>query len=149
MNNNTDNKYSICEGLSATGLRSIRYYLELPKKELKEIICNDADPRAIDVINNNISINNIQVNHNTNNIFKVSNKDASNLLNNNNYGIVDLDPYGTAMHFIDAALNSIKKHGLLCVTFTDMPVLCGVKKDTCFYRYNVLPQNKATYCHEV
>ena len=36
---------------------------------------------------------------------------------------VDLDPYGTAAPFIDAAVQCINDGGLLCVTCTDMQVL--------------------------
>ena len=36
---------------------------------------------------------------------------------------VDLDPYGTAAPFIDAAVQCVNDGGLLCVTCTDMQVL--------------------------
>ena len=36
---------------------------------------------------------------------------------------VDLDPYGTAAPFIDAAVQCVSDGGLLCVTCTDMTVL--------------------------
>ena len=36
---------------------------------------------------------------------------------------VDLDPYGTAAPFIDAAVQCVNDGGLLCVTCTDMGVL--------------------------
>jgi len=37
--------------------------------------------------------------------------------------VVDLDPYGTAAPFIDAAVQSVNDAGLLCVTCTDLSVL--------------------------
>ena len=37
--------------------------------------------------------------------------------------VVDLDPYGTAAPFIDAAVQSVNDTGLLCVTCTDLSVL--------------------------
>ena len=37
--------------------------------------------------------------------------------------VVDLDPYGTAAPFIDAAVQSVNDSGLLCVTCTDLSVL--------------------------
>lgn len=37
--------------------------------------------------------------------------------------VVDLDPYGTASPFIDAAVQSVSDSGLLCVTCTDLSVL--------------------------
>lgn len=43
----------------------------------------------------------------------------------NQFDVIDLDPYGSAAPFIDAAVQSIADGGLLCVTCTDMPVLSG------------------------
>jgi hypothetical protein len=37
--------------------------------------------------------------------------------------------------------------GLMCVTCTDMAVLCGVHADTCFSKYGSLPSH-GPYCHE-
>ena len=37
--------------------------------------------------------------------------------------VVDLDPYGTASPFIDAAVQSVNDSGLLCITCTDLSVL--------------------------
>ena len=39
--------------------------------------------------------------------------------------VVDLDPYGTAAPFIDAAVQSVNDSGLLCVTCTDLAVLAN------------------------
>ena len=52
-------KFSICECLSATGLRAIRYYLELDKDYIREIVANDMDKKAVDCIYNNIEKNGI------------------------------------------------------------------------------------------
>jgi tRNA (guanine26-N2/guanine27-N2)-dimethyltransferase len=40
------------------------------------------------------------------------------------FDVVDLDPYGSAMPFLDPAIQCLKDGGLLCATFTDMRVLC-------------------------
>lgn len=39
--------------------------------------------------------------------------------------VVDLDPYGTAAPFIDAAVGCIADRGLLAITCTDLAVLAG------------------------
>lgn len=39
--------------------------------------------------------------------------------------VVDLDPYGTAAPFVDAAIGCIADGGLLAVTCTDLAVLAG------------------------
>lgn len=64
------------------------------------------------------------------------------------YHVVDLDPYGTAIPFLESALSAIDQNGLLCVTFTDMAVLCARKPHVCFYKYGSAPLGKS-YCHEM
>jgi len=46
------------EALSATGLRAIRYALEVPG--VKQIYANDISKMAVDIINQNIEENNVQ-----------------------------------------------------------------------------------------
>lgn len=63
------------------------------------------------------------------------------------FDVIDLDPYGTAIPFLEAAIGDLYNGGLLCVTFTDMAVLCARKPHVCFYKYGSAPlPNK--YCHE-
>ena len=61
--------------------------------------------------------------------------------------MVDLDPYGTAIPFLEGAVTSLANNGLLCVTFTDMAVLCARRPHVCFYKYGASPLGKP-YCHE-
>ncbi|KAL5532740.1 TRM1 [Sanghuangporus sanghuang] len=61
---------------------------------------------------------------------------------------VDLDPYGTAAPFIDAAVQCVNDGGLVCVTCTDMTVLATNNyPEKCFSNYGGIPV-KAEYCHE-
>lgn len=64
------------------------------------------------------------------------------------FDVVDLDPYGTAVPFLDSALQALQNGGLLCVTFTDLAVLAGAKYDICYYKYDGLQTHK-DYCHEM
>ncbi len=41
------------------------------------------------------------------------------------FTIVDLDPYGSPTPFLDAAVQCTEDGGLMCITCTDMAVLCG------------------------
>lgn len=43
------------------------------------------------------------------------------------YDLIDIDPFGCAAGFLDAAVQAVTDGGLLCVTSTDMPVLSGVQ----------------------
>lgn len=85
--------------------------------------------------------------------WKVSTADAIDLMNEMRknkelFNVVDLDPYGTAIPFLESALSAIANDGLLCVTFTDMAVLCARKPHVCFYKYGSAPLGK-DYCHEM
>ena len=142
-----ESKFSICECLSATGLRAIRYFLELNNNKIKEIIANDMDIKAVECIYNNIERNGIDK---TNGLFKVFQQDCTQLLYSHSkyFDIIDLDPYGSAIPFIDSAIQSAKSGGLICVTFTDMPVLCGNYPETTFYKYGSIPY-KTSFCHEM
>lgn len=112
----------ILEALSATGLRAIRYAHEIPN--VKEVVANDLLPEAVDAIQRNVDYN--KVGH----IVKPNIDDANVLMYRNKaahkrYHVIDLDPYGTATPFIDAALQNIEDDGLMLVTCTDLSVLAG------------------------
>jgi tRNA (guanine26-N2/guanine27-N2)-dimethyltransferase len=63
------------------------------------------------------------------------------------FDIVDLDPYGSASPFLDIGVQCVADGGLMCVTCTDMAVLCGAHSESCFSKYgSVAIKSKA--CHE-
>jgi tRNA (guanine26-N2/guanine27-N2)-dimethyltransferase len=64
------------------------------------------------------------------------------------FDVVDLDPYGTAVPFLDAAVQSVSDGGLLCVTCTDMAVLAGNYPETCFAKYGGV-SFRGESCHEM
>jgi tRNA G26 N,N-dimethylase Trm1 len=63
------------------------------------------------------------------------------------FDVIDLDPYGSAMPFVDSALRLVKDNGLLCATFTDMRVLCSKRPGICYQKYGAAPHAKS-YCKE-
>ena len=138
-------KITVLEALSASGLRAIRYALELPS--VSTVYANDMDPSAIEAINRNISHNNIPPYS-----IKVSQLDANVLMYSHRterVDVVDLDPYGTATPFIDAAIQALASDGLLCVTCTDMAVSAGIGyPEKCYANYGGMPA-KQEYTHEV
>jgi hypothetical protein len=64
-----------------------------------------------------------------------------------NYDVIDLDPYGTVSPFLDSAVQAVADGGLLCITCTDMAVLCGSFPEKCFSLYGAVPL-KNGYVHE-
>jgi len=138
-------KITVLEALSASGLRAIRYALEIPNA--RTVYANDMSPSAIDAINRNIAHN-----HLTPEKVQVTCSDANALMysrQTKRVDVVDLDPYGTAAPFIDAAIQALASDGLLCVTCTDMSVLAGpAYPEKCFANYSGIPA-KQEYTHEV
>jgi tRNA G26 N,N-dimethylase Trm1 len=55
------------------------------------------------------------------------------------FDVIDLDPYGSAAPFLDAAVQSVSEGGLLCVTCTDMAVLCGKNVEVAYSKYSATP----------
>lgn len=134
------------EGLSATGLRSIRFAKEI--KNLEKAIANDFDPVAVEFINQNITHNNVQ------DKVESSLGDANFIMykainEKKKFDVIDLDPYGSAAPFIDAAIRTIVDGGLLCVTSTDMGVLAGGWTETCFAKYGGTCIPNSPFCHEL
>ncbi|KAF9564606.1 N2,N2-dimethylguanosine tRNA methyltransferase [Agrocybe pediades] len=153
-------KFVILEALSATGLRSIRYAKEIPL--VKYVIANDLSAGAVEAMKRNISINGFEEfdassaaskGANPKQMVHINEGDACTLMyshreEKNQVDVVDLDPYGTAAPFIDAAIQCVNNGGLLCVTCTDLSVLATTNyPEKCFSNYGGVPV-KAEYCHE-
>ncbi|KAJ4000743.1 N2 N2-dimethylguanosine tRNA methyltransferase [Lentinula boryana] len=154
-----DYKITILEALSATGLRSIRYAKEIPL--VKYVLANDLSPTAVTAMKRNVELNGFgpekeeeesarKVNPNLGKV-RVNEGDACTLMyshRTDRVDVVDLDPYGTAAPFIDAAVQAVKDEGLLCITCTDLSILATNNyPEKCFSNYGGLPL-KAEYSHE-
>ncbi|KAH9926196.1 N2,N2-dimethylguanosine tRNA methyltransferase-domain-containing protein [Fomitopsis serialis] len=157
----------ILEALSATGLRSIRYAKEIP--HVKYVVANDLSSSAVEAMKRNVEINGLAGQDPSNTEasgkrengsakpqlgkVRVHESDACALMYNHRtektrVDVVDLDPYGTAAPFIDAAVQCVQDGGLLCITCTDLAVLATVNyPEKCFSNYGGVPL-KAEYCHE-
>lgn len=133
----------ICEALAASGLRAIRYAKEIDG--ISMIIANDSDRSAVQAIqrnvahNGNVSQEKIVAHH----------EDARMLLMQHErcFDVVDIDPYGSPSIFLEPAIQAVSEGGLLCVTATDMAVLCGSSGEACWAKYGSYPV-KGKYCHE-
>ncbi|KAF3350691.1 hypothetical protein VdG2_01155 [Verticillium dahliae VDG2] len=123
-------RFTILDALSASGLRALRYSHELPF--VTSVTANDLTKSAAESIQLNVKHNGLEdkivVNHDDA-IAHMYRRIADDLSNRdsrgrpgtkNKYDVIDLDPYGTAAPFIDAALQAVRDDGgLLCVTCTD------------------------------
>jgi tRNA (guanine26-N2/guanine27-N2)-dimethyltransferase len=135
----------ILEGLAASGLRSVRFALEVPG--VREIVANDFDRTAVEFIRHNAEKNDVAK------LITASCADAAMLMysnrhRKNRFDVIDLDPYGSPAQFLDAAVQSVADGGIICVTCTDMAVLCGNAAETCRAKYGAVSL-RAPFCHEM
>ncbi|CAN9510729.1 unnamed protein product [Ophioblennius macclurei] len=135
----------VLEGLAASGLRSVRFALEVPG--LHSITANDFSAKAAALIGRNAEYNGVG------HLLEASCKDASLLMyemrgKKARYDVIDLDPYGSPACFLDAAVQAVGEGGLLCITCTDMAVMAGNSGETCYSKYGSV-SIKAKYCHEM
>ncbi|KAJ3191267.1 DNA topoisomerase 1, partial [Irineochytrium annulatum] len=137
----------VLEALSASGLRSIRYANECPL--VTEIVANDMDPSAVEAMKRNVEHNKVETKVKPSQGDAITAMYSSALPPRTKYQVIDLDPYGTASPFIDAAVYSVDDGGLLLVTCTDMASLAGSQPEACFAKYGAMPVPNAPYCHEL
>ncbi|KFA67756.1 hypothetical protein S40285_00900 [Stachybotrys chlorohalonatus IBT 40285] len=128
--------FKIFDALSASGLRALRYAHELPF--VTEVVANDLSESAAKTIQFNVAHNGLE------DKIKVTNEDALAYLyrniadglskrdrrgepiKGNQFDVIDLDPYGTAAPFFDAAVQAVRQDGgLLCITCTDSALWAG------------------------
>jgi tRNA (guanine26-N2/guanine27-N2)-dimethyltransferase len=130
-------KMRIADPLAATGVRGIRFLLELPKAMVQTVCFNDNDKEFKKNIAGNLKLNKIGKAR-----VSVSNKDANLfLLNSSGFDYIDIDPFGTPNPFLDAAVRRIGRGGIIAVTATDTSALCGAFPAACIRKYWAVPVN--------
>lgn len=129
-------QFRILDALSASGLRALRYAHELPF--VTTVNANDLSASAAESIKMNAKYNGLEekisvtkddaLAHMYRAIAEdLSKRDrAGNPGTANKFDVIDLDPYGTAAPFFDAAVQAVRDDGgLLCITCTDSAVWAG------------------------
>lgn len=145
LENTAEDGITILDALAASGLRSIRYWKEIPG--VKHVTINDLDPVAVERAHTNIAVNkltDVLTNEDRGHGIRIMCGDATHemylsrrtpglqdltppqLLQKDQWDIIDLDPYGSAAPFIDAAVQAVRDGGMLCVTCTDSKTACKV-----------------------
>ncbi|MFH2028262.1 MAG: tRNA (guanine(26)-N(2))-dimethyltransferase [Nanoarchaeota archaeon] len=121
--------------LAGSGIRGLRFLLELDKKIIKEVHFNDYDNNFKKNIRKNLKLNKI-----SNKKIKLFNADANLfLLNSKGFGYIDIDPFGTPNPFLDSAVKRINRDGILAVTATDTSALSGTYPSACLRKYWAKP----------
>ncbi|KAK8179391.1 S-adenosyl-L-methionine-dependent methyltransferase [Phyllosticta citribraziliensis] len=117
--------FRILDALSASGLRALRYAKEIPFAT--SITGNDLSPDAVRAMKLNVIHNQVEdvVKPNAGNavahMYQFVGEDIA-TASQPKYHVIDLDPYGSAVPFLDGALQAVTDGGLLCVTCTDAGV---------------------------
>ena len=141
--------FRILDALSATGLRALRYAKEIPMAT--SIVANDLSHSASASIKLNVEYNKVsdKVIPNTGDAIEHMRRAASRGPDSPGlYHVIDLDPYGTAAPFLDAALQALVDGGLLCVTCTDSGVFASLGYlEKTYSQYGGLPL-KGAHAHE-
>ncbi|KAI9681411.1 MAG: RNA methyltransferase tRNA(m5U54)methyltransferase [Caeruleum heppii] len=148
-------KFRILDALSATGLRALRYAHEIPF--VTAVTANDLMPEATQSIRTNVKHNRLddKIHVSTGNalahmyslVGQPTGKPRDGL-GGSKYDVIDLDPYGTAAPFLDAAIQSLNQGGLLCVTCTDTGIFASTGyPEKCYALYGGVPV-KGPHCHE-
>ncbi|MGB1697276.1 MAG: hypothetical protein ACPHK8_02635 [Thermoplasmatota archaeon] len=121
--------------LAGTGARSVRIANEVAADV--QVIANDAHASACDAVRETAARNHVEV--------EVSNQNAHAFLAERRFDLVDIDPFGSPMPFVDAALNATRHNGLLFLTATDTAALSGTFKKACRRRYGAEPFHGAPW----
>lgn len=146
---------TVLDALSATGIRGIRYALETP---VEEVWLNDINEEAFNLILKNVRLNlGIDGERVGEKRFSfegekkvIANLDDANRLMAEKFryfDFLDLDPFGSPVEFLDTALRSVRRRGVLAVTATDTGVLCGAYRHACRRKYLAEPI-RGELCHE-
>ncbi|MFH1072785.1 MAG: tRNA (guanine(26)-N(2))-dimethyltransferase [Nanoarchaeota archaeon] len=132
---------SIADPLAASGIRSIRFLLELKKGKIHNILLNDIDPDFRRTLKENFQLNRLDLAKlEKKGIVEVMNTDANlALLHSHCFDYIDIDPFGTPNPFLDSAVKRIAHEGILAVTATDTSVLCGTYENACKRKYWAVP----------
>jgi tRNA (guanine26-N2/guanine27-N2)-dimethyltransferase len=135
---------TLADSFTGVGARALRVAVEVP--EIKQVYGNDINSIAIQIAREAAKINSIddKCHFSIDEVCKFLLRGDS---DDERFGIVDLDPFGTPAKHIDCVLRAVLHGGLVSITATDTAVLCGVYPEVCLRRYYGRPLNNS-YCNE-
>lgn len=127
----------VADAMSATGARAVRIANEVPGVQ---VTANDINPQAVRCIEENIRINGLEN-------CVATNRPLGSLLAEETFDYVDLDPFGSPMPYLHAAISGCRRRGILAITATDAAPLSGAHRAKCERRYCARPL-RGHMCHE-
>jgi tRNA (guanine26-N2/guanine27-N2)-dimethyltransferase len=118
--------------LCGVGARGLRVAKECQRVD--RVYLNDLNPKAIELAKKAAELNGVLERC----VFTT--KDALVFLAEhstpgNRFDVIDVDPFGSPLPYLPAALRAVKRGGLISLTATDTAVLCGVYPKIALRRY--------------
>jgi len=136
---------SVCEPLTGCGIRGVRFAVDVDG--VRKVFVNDISLEAAKLAKFNFERNALARR------VLVANEDANLFLSRyavprKRFDFIDIDPFGSPVPYLDAAIRALRDGGLLALTATDMAPLCGVHPKACVRKYGGKPL-RTEYCHEL
>ncbi|MFW5705193.1 MAG: hypothetical protein ACOCXG_05110 [Nanoarchaeota archaeon] len=129
-----------CDPMAASGIRQLRFIKTIPEI-FDEITLGDISQDSINQIKNNFKKNNLPTEK-----LNLKHQNAINTITEKYYDVIELDPFGSPVPFLDSACQRIKHNGILSITATDTAALCGTYPKTTLRKYGISVQK--TLWHE-
>lgn len=129
---------TFCDSMAGVGARGVRVAKEV--EGVSAVTLADFNDAALRVAERSARLNRVSGRCS----FVVSETNAflaSRFGRDERFDYVDVDPFGTPIRHIQAALAATSNGGVLSLTATDTAVLCGVQERTCRRRYGGSPLN--------
>ena len=117
---------SYLDATAASGVRGVR-----AANEGYAAVCCDINEDAVALARRNFERNGLDG--------KAVHRKAQAYMHESQFDVVDLDPFGTPVPFVDAAVDAADH--LLCVTATDTAPLCGAHFQSGVRSYGAVPRN--------
>ncbi len=129
---------TFCDSMAGVGARGIRVANEV--EGIGSVTLVDFNSEALKLAKRSARLNRVSGK------CEFSNSETSSYLfsrygRERRFEFVDVDPFGSPVRQVPAALSATSDGGLLSVTATDTAVLCGVYREVCRRRYGSLPLN--------
>jgi tRNA (guanine26-N2/guanine27-N2)-dimethyltransferase len=116
------------EATASTGIRGLRLLQEAGP--FRAFLFTEANPRTFEVLRQNVADDPRA---------RALLADAVGGLGSDTFDYVDVDPYGSPLRFLPAAIAAVRQGGVLAVTATDMMVLAGAQPSACRRIYGASP----------
>ncbi len=114
------------DAMTASGVRAVR-----AAAAGYDVTACDVDPEAVELARRNLARNGLDGD--------VVHRNVNAHMHEHGYDVVDLDPFGTPIPFVDAAFRSARRY--VCVTATDTAPLCGAHFESGVRSYGAVPRN--------